>query len=511
MKFKGILYWIAATAFSTTNGHAEKQAAPPNVLLIVADDLGIGDVGCYGSEKVATPNIDRLATQGVRALDAHSTAAVCTPSRYGMLTGQYYYGAWHGELLVKPGQLTIASVLHGHGYATGYFGKWHLGWGRNTDRKDRADIDWNHKLPAGVLECGFDYFFGTPFTHNEPPFVFVRNRRVVGLDPSDPLVVVPQKEAKAMGLPNWGWGSSTGAAKAHAARPDARIDLIVTQETRDWIRAHCKQPFFAQLSLAAPHVPVDPARAFRGKSGIGLYGDFVEEMDWCVGQVLKTLDECGVADNTLVIFASDNGAVVAREALKHGHHSNLDWLGQKTDAWEGGVREPFIARWPGKVPVGATTSAMVSLIDLCKTVWAVAGVAAPEGSAKDSLNELPVLLHPASGSVRHEFMQLGLSGYALRSGDWVYLPYQGSGGLTTNPDVKWLLHLGDLGETNSDCDAAGWVKADAPGEQLYNLKTDPTESRNVIKEHPEKAQKMAEELKKLKRMIQVRANGKPGY
>ena len=466
-----------------------------NVVLIVADDLGIGDVGCYGSGKISTPNIDRLASQGLRALDAHATAAVCTPSRYAMLTGRYYWSGWNGELLIKPGQPTVASVLHSNGYATGYFGKWHLGWGENgPERKHRADIDWNNDLPAGVLECGFDFFFGTPFTHNEPPSVFVLNRKVVGLEPNDPLVVLPP-DSKNM------FGSSTGAKKAHEMRLDSRIDLMVTKQAQQWITAHSVAPFFINVALAAPHVPIDPAKEFIGQTGAGLYGDFVHEMDWCVGQILQTLESCGVADRTIVIFTSDNGAMMYKDMIAQGHRSNLNWLGQKTDAWEGGVRIPFIVRWPGRVSAGVTTDAMISLADISKTVWEAVGVPAPEGSAKDSLSQLSVWCDPQAKPVRTEMLYLGTGGLALRSGDWVYIPRRGSCGVTTDPNQSWGLHLSDIGETNSDYDAQNGLKPGAPEQQLYNLRNDPSETRNVIREYPEKAAELAVRMKQLERTL----------
>ena len=498
---KTVAKTFALTALWGTGLHAS-VAEKPNVILIIADDLGVGDVGCYGAEKIATPNIDRMASGGVRALDARAPAAVCTPTRYAMMTGQYYHGDWKGELLVRPGQPTIASVLRNHGYATGCFGKWHLGWGRDKNRRFRADIDWNQPLPEGVLECGFDRYFGTPFSHNEPPFVFVRNREVVGADPDDPLTIDP---------PDKGHGKSRGGTKAHEARPDSRIDLVVTKEAQDWIRENHSRPFFMHLALVAPHVPLDVAEEFRGKSGAGVYGDFVQQMDWCVGEILRTLDECGIAENTLVIFSSDNGAVLHRAVVDAEHRSNLNWLGQKTDAWEGGVRVPFIARWPGRIPAGTTSGALVSLVDLCATTWAAAGVPVPERAAKDSINQLPVLLSPDAEPIRTEAMMLGTGGYAFRSGDWVYLPYQGSGGLTTNFEQPTWLRLGDLGRVNSDCDAAGRVKPDAPQAQLYDLKTDPAQSRNIFKDHPEKARQMAAQLDQLKRRLDARRNEQPGY
>ena len=474
---------FAAVGLVSVAGALAQQK--PNVVLIMADDLGTGDVGCYGSEKIKTPNIDRLAAQGMRFTDAHSTGAVCTPSRYAVLSGRYYWGGWNGELLMRDEWTLLPEALRDNGYATGYFGKWHLGWGEDFEgRKHRSDIDWNSTLPAGVLECGFDFYFGTPFTHNESPSLFVLNRKVIGLDPNDPISIIGPKEPG--GAP---FGKSIGGKKAHEARPEDRVDLMVTHQAKKWIKQNSDKPFFANVALVAPHVPLSPGKEFLGKSGLGVYGDFVEQMDWCVGQILQTLEECGVADNTIVIFTSDNGAVVHIEPLGQGHRSNLDWLGQKTDVWEGGVRVPFVVRWPGKVKAGTTCDALLSLADISKTVWEAAGVSPANDTALNSVSQLPLWLDPDAKPVRTEMMHLGF-GYALRSGDWVYIPRQGSCGVTTQ-FPSWGLRLPEMGQTNSDVDETGRLKADAPETQLYNLKTDPSQTRNVINEYPEKATEMA--------------------
>jgi arylsulfatase A-like enzyme len=481
---------------------AETKTAQPNVLLIIADDLGVGDVGCYGSKWIRTPNIDRLAEQGIRATDAHATASVCTPSRYSILTGRYYHRYpydWNGESLVETDRPTLASVFRDNGYATAYFGKVHTGWGdRSPERKHRQDIDWNSELKPGVLEMGFDKYFGTPFTPNEPPFVFVEDRHVVGLDPADPLKIVPQKEAKAMGLPNWGWGASIGAEKAHEARPVDRIDPIVTQKAIGFIKANGrKKPFFMNLALVEPHVPIAPAKEFKGKTKLGWYGDVVEEMDWCVGQVLQTLEDEGLADNTIVIFTSDNGAIYHKEYLAKGQNSNLDFLGQKTDAWEGGVRVPFIVRWPGKVPAGSTVDLLISLMDIPQTVWAAAGITPPEGAAPDAINQLDLLTGKTDKPLRDELYMIGIAGQALRSGDWVYIPQPGSCGVTTDPRMSWAVQLVALGRKNSDYNEEGKLKPDAPKEQLYNLRTDPNQATNVICQFPEKAAELAARFKEV--------------
>ena len=465
----------------------------PNVILIVADDLGIGDVGCYGSQKIKTPNIDQLAAEGMRFTDAHATAAVCTPSRYAMLSGRYYWGPWNGELLLRDEWTLLPEAMRNNGYATGYFGKWHLGWGENFEgRAHRSDIDWNQPLPAGVRECGFDFYFGTPFSHNESPSVFVLNNKVLGADPDDPLSIIGPKEPG--GAP---YGKSIGGKKAHEARPEHRIDLMVTHQAKKWIRENSDKPFFMNVAFVAPHVPLSPGREFQGKSDLGVYGDFVQQMDWCVGQIFQTLEECGVADNTIIMLTSDNGAVVHREPIKQGHRSNRDWLGQKTDAWEGGVRVPFIVRWPGNVKAGTTSDALFSLIDISKTIWDAVDITPLNDTALNSVSQLPVWLNPNAKPVRTDMIHLGIFGYALRSGDWVYMPYKGSGGVSTQFEMPGWLRLPEIGQANSDIDETGHIQADASDTQLYNLKTDPSQTRNVISEHPEKAAELAARFKVL--------------
>jgi arylsulfatase A len=503
------------------------DVAPPqlNVILIIADDLGVGDVGCYGAELIRTPNLDGLAEQGARALDAHATASVCTPSRYSILAGRYYHRyprGWNGEALVEADRPTIASVFRDHGYTTAYFGKVHTGWGEpREDRKHRQDIDWNSELPRGVLEMGFDTYFGTPFSHNEPPFVFAEDRHVLGLDPADPIVIIPKTATKK----GWGWGISTGGQAAHDARPEDQVDLIVTQKAVDFIDATAgapstlrqaqglktgsglRKPFFINLALVAPHVPLSPAKQFLGRSQLaksggpdwhgGKYGDFVEQMDWCVGRVLEALVRNNLSDNTLVIFTSDNGAIYHPHPYEQGHRSNLDWLGQKTDAWEGGLRVPFIVRWPGQIPAGTTIEPLISLMDISKTAWAAAGITPPQGASEDALNQLDVMTGKTSTAIRSELHMIGITGQALRSGDWVYMPQSGSLGVTTNPAHSWAMQFEELGLVNSDFDEQGRLKADAPKAQLYNLRTDPRQAENVVLKYPEKAQALAARLKEI--------------
>lgn len=493
MKFKLLLFWMLAGCTSISLAQKNGQ---PNVILIVADDLGIGDLSCYGSKWLKTPNIDRLAREGLLANDANSTSAVCTPSRYAMLSGRYYHRyprSWNGEALIEVDRPTVASVLREHGYATAYFGKVHTGWGEPSEgRKHRQDIDWNQSLPRGVLEMGFDTYFGTPFSHNEPPYVFVEDRRVVGLDPDDPLKIAVQKEAKAMGLENWGWGASYGAQEAHAARPVKEIDRIVTDRAIAYIEQMAgKQAFFMNLAYVAPHVPTYPSEAFRGTSRLGWYGDCVEQMDWYVGRLLQALETQGILDETLIIFTSDNGAIFHWEYQEQGQASNLGLLGQKTDVWQGGVRVPFLMRWPQHIPAGTVFEPLIGLVDIPNTVWAAAGVTAPAGAAPDGLNQFELLSGQTFDPVRDELFLTGITGQGLRSGDWVYIPHQGSCGISTLESATWALQINEIGQENSDYNAAGKPIDGAPEHQLYNLRLDPAQSTNLVREHPEVAARLA--------------------
>jgi arylsulfatase A-like enzyme len=477
-------------------GGTEKQVVTsrPNLLFILADDLGYGDLGCYGATKIKTPNIDQLAKQGVRFTDAHAPAAVCQPSRYAILSGNYFMRAkrqGNQTLYFHEGQVTLPSLLKSAGYRTAAIGKWHLGFGRGQEP------DYNKELKPGPLEIGFDSYFGCPRTHNEPPFVFVENHRMVGADPADPIRIIDAKDTKK----GWGHGISEGAAAAHAARPEDRVDLIFADKAVEFLGRKSDAPFFMYLAFVAPHVPISPAPEFKGTSQAGTYGDFVQQLDACVGRVLEALKASGQADNTLVIFASDNGGLMIGNALvANGHRANGALLGQKTDAWEGGHRIPFIARWPGRIPEGTKSDALLCLTDVMATLVGAAGVSVPAGAAPDSINQLPVLTDPLHASpVRTEALAQGTGGYSLRQGEWVFLPKQGSCGMTVQSPLgaPWGLPYAKMGVTNSDITVEGKVKADAPPVQLYRLSSDPRQQVNLAVQEPQRASEMRKRLEEL--------------
>jgi arylsulfatase A len=487
MKIKTTLTATAAALFLASAAGAGD--ARPNIVIILADDLGYGDVGCYGATKIPTPNIDRLAREGMRFTDAHAPSAVCQPSRYALLSGRYYWRSTPNpgySYYFDEGEVLLPQVLRDAGYETAGFGKWHLGFG------SPRPADFNGVLSPGTSEAGFDYYFGTPRSNNEPPFVFFENDRVYRHDREDPIRIVSQEERPH----RYGWGSSEGGAAAHAARPEDEIDLIVARRAAEFIAGQSPdKPFFMYIPFVAPHFPITPHADFRGASEAADYGDFIVELDHCVGLVLDALDAKGVADNTLVLFTSDNGAVNTREPLAAGHRPNGDLLGQKTDAWEGGHRVPFLARWPGRIEAGSESGALLGLEDLMATSLAAAGVSLPEGAGPDSINQLPVLEGKSNG-VRDEMVHQGVLGFALRQGPWVYLPSQGSQGFTAS-DQPFGVPFKQMGFRNNFLDEDGIPGPDTPEAQLYRVDKDISQEKNLVLEHPEVAGRMAARLEEI--------------
>ncbi len=493
---------ITTLLLSPLAGLAAAEPSKPNLVLIFADDLGYGDVGCYGATKVKTPNIDRLASEGRRFTDAHSASAVCTPSRYALLTGEYPFrkDLWGpvmnpSPLVVDPARTTVASLLKRQGYATACFGKWHLGFGR------QPKPDWNADLKPGPLELGFDHYFGIPVVSSHPPFVWVQDHRVVGLEATDPLVyggkAVTQAFPEKMLAP-----AMSGAKAAHALYRDEEVGATLTEKATAWMRGHTDKPFFVYFSTPHIHHPFTPGPKFKGSSQAGIYGDFIQEFDWMVGEVLRTLDELKLRDNTLVILTSDNGGMLnigGQAAWKLGHRLNGDLLGFKFDAWEGGHRVPFIARWPGKIEAGSTSAQLICHVDLLATFAALTGATLTAADGPDSINILPVWLGNPAHPIR---TQLVLAPHkeknlTLREGRWLYIGAQGGGGFTGKKPGDHALGgpaaLKHTGEKNSDI-ANGKLKADAPAAQLYDLEADRSQSRNIIREHPEQAALMAKHL-----------------
>lgn len=477
-------------------------AQTPNVIIINVDDLGYGDAGCYGATHVKTPNIDRLAREGRMFMDAHAASAVCSPSRYALITGQYpsrkeYWAPvfLRQPLMVDTAQLTIADVMKDAGYTTAIVGKWHLGFGHERP------VNWNKELKPGPLELGFDYYFGVPVLNSHPPFFYVENHKVVGWTEEDTLVY--GKRANTEEFPEkMDLDAIGGADSAHGLYKDRMVGTTMKDKAVQWIRQNKEKPFFLYYATTNIHHPFTPAERFVGTSSAGRYGDFIHELDWLVGEVLNTLDEEGLKENTLVIFTSDNGGMLnqgGQDALRAGHKANGKLLGFKFDAWEGGHRVPFIARWPGKIPEGSRSDELISNVDLLATMAALVGRELKQGEGPDSYNVLPALTGSPEKPIRDVLVisPVRKDNLAIRKGKWMYISAQNAGGFSATK-------VGDHGlggaaampftkQENSDVEN-GKIKEGAAPAQLYDLEADPYEKKNVYYDHPEIAAEMKSTL-----------------
>jgi arylsulfatase A-like enzyme len=451
-----------------------------NIVLILADDLGYGDVRALNPEgKLLTPHLDRLAGQGMIFRDAHSSSSVCTPTRYSLLTGRYNWRSrlkngvlWgYSRRLIEPERMTVASMLGRHGYHTACVGKWHLGmdWPLKTggfaaDERDAWNVDYAKPIPNGPTTVGFDEFYGISASLDMPPYVYIEQDRSVG---------IPTVE-KAF------------HRKGPAHEDFEAIDVLptLTEKAVDYIHRrapHAKQgtPFFLYFALTAPHTPILPTGDWQGKSTINAYGDFVMQVDAAVGQVLDALERNGLAQETLVIFTSDNGCSPAAnfaELAAHGHHPSYQFRGHKADIFEGGHRIPLIVRWPGKVRAGATSDQLTCLVDFFATCADLIGAALPNDAAEDSVSILPALLETAEGPLRETVVHHSVQGkFAIREGHWKLCLCPGSGG--------WS-------DPRPESEAARLL----PPVQLYRLEADIGERQNLRGEYPEVVKRLRERL-----------------
>ena len=475
---------------------AESRSDRPNIVLILADDMGWGDPQCYNAgSKIPTPGIDRIASEGMKFTDAHTPSAVCTPTRYGLLTGRY---CWRTRLkssvldgfsppLIEPDRVTIASFLKRHGYATACIGKWHLGmqWTRqdgSLETEDREDkfrsgdnIDFSKRLTRGPQSVGFDHFFGISASLDMPPYCWIVDDRCSPI----PRSSVPT--AKDTIFLNQSGGVADAEFKIDGVLP--RLQEHATEWIRKHHHDHPDQPFFLYLPLNSPHLPVAPSGPFKGTSQAGSYGDFVVQTDACVGSVLDTLAGIGQDENTLLIFTSDNGGLwhawdpVEADDLAHykptrratytrgfGHQSNAHLRGTKADIWEGGHRVPLLARLPQRIPAGRTCEQLVELNDVIATIASCIGEPLPAGAAEDSHDLMP-LLEGNDKPVRDYAIHHSLRGeFAIRMGNWKLMPHRGSGGFSTPRKIT--------------------PAARQPAGQLFDLSADPSETRNVWMENP---------------------------
>jgi len=499
---------VASLAFMTIfTGMAGET---PNVVFILVDDLGYGDVGCYGATKLKTPNIDKLANEGKLFTDAHSASAVCTPSRYALLTGQYPHLAGNGKgiwnpldvssgLIIDTTRLTIADVFKRKGYATAAIGKWHLGFKTGTN-------DWQEPLRPGPQDLGFDYYFGIPVVSSAPPYVYVENDHIFGGEPSDPLVYVgkghddevtpitPIPDEASQRTPNL----FKGAVEAHKRFNPYTMGAVLTEKSVDWITANKQKPFFLYLATPLIHHPFTPGKQFQGSSQCGLYGDYIQELDWMVGEITKCLKVNGLSNNTLVIFTSDNGGMFntgAQDAFKAGHQINGDLLGFKFGVWEGGQRIPFIAKWPGKIKAGSKSGQLICLVDMLASFAALTGQDISKAELANSVNILPALLGEPVSPLRDELVLAphDPSNFSLRKGKWMYIPARGSGGFSgSKPGVHGFGGPAAATYThhpNSDIEN-GKIKADAPPAQLYDLEKDVNQTVNLYNQYPEVVKEM---------------------
>ncbi len=433
----------------------------PNIVYILADDLGWGDLGCYNaSSAVPTPNMDRLAGQGVRFTDMHSPSAVCTPTRYGIMTGRY---CWRSSLkkgvlwgyspnLIEPGRLTVPSMLKRAGYQTAGIGKWHLGLG------DKEKTDYSKPFSPSPIDHGFDSYFGIPASLDMDPYLYIQNDRAIEL---------PTAHIAGFNSPRgvfWREGAMSPSFKHDEVHP------TLTRKAVEFIRSreeHHSNPFFLYLPLAAPHTPWLPTGGFRGRSKAGDYGDFVTQVDDTVGQVMRALEEKGLASNTLLIMTSDNGADWKLEdKARYAHLANSTWRGEKADAWDGGHRIPFIASWPGQIRPGTVSGQLGCLTDLMATTAAITGQTLPAGAGEDSYNLLPALLGRAQAPIRDAIVHHSVEGvFAIRQGNWKLILGLGSGGFS--PPVRVEQAVG------------------GPAGQLYDLAADPAENHNLYQKRPD--------------------------
>lgn len=500
---KNLFCSLVITCFWLT-AYAQQK---PNIVLIYADDLGYGDVSCYGATKIKTPNIDRVAAEGLRCGNAHASSATCTPSRFSLLTGQYAWrksgtGIAPGDaaLLIPTDRITLPGMLQRAGYKTGVVGKWHLGLG------PKGGPAWNEDIKPGPLEIGFNYSFLLPATGDRVPCVYVENHRIVGLNPNDPVQVSystpigneptgkDHPELLKMkyshghdqtiinGVSRIGYMSGGKSARWI----DEEMADVLTGKVKQFIQNNQKNPFFLYFSTHDIHVPRMPHSRFVGKSGMGPRGDAILQLDWCVGEVMKTLDQLGLKNNTLVIISSDNGPVVddgyQDEAVtKLGGHTPAGPLrGGKYSAFDAGTRVPFIVRWPGKVKQGKS-DALLSQVDLLASLAALTGQKLATDEATDSFNTIDALLGKDPKGREYVIEHALNNTLSIIKGSWKYIEPSNGPAIQKATNTE----LGNL-----------------PRPQLYDLKADLGETKNVAEQNPQVVQELTSLLQTVREKSQ---------
>ncbi|MEP4889927.1 MAG: arylsulfatase [Aliiglaciecola sp.] len=489
------------TACSQDKNATEEQpiADPlPNIVILYADDLGAGDLGSFNQRsKIPTPNLDELANQGLSFTDAHTSSGICSPSRYALLTGQYHWRKFHdivkafGDSVFDPEQLTLPEMLQQKGYTTGAIGKWHLGWDWNSIRKadapsdgvKPADFDWNKAIENGPTAHGFDYYFGDNVI-NFPPYVWIENDRVTKVP--DTMVdgtLWKNKEGKMRyreGPMVTGWNPYDNIPTT----TQKGIEFITEKSKHD-------QPFFLYFAYPSPHAPIIPNDEFDNTSRAGPYGDLIVETDDSIGKLLDTIDKAGIADNTLIIFSSDNGpenyAYLRDE--KFDHWSSYPFRGLKRDTYEGGHRVPMIVRWPNRVKANSKTDELVSQTDIMATIAEIVGFNLPDNAAQDSFNLMKLWTGQTSVSPRGTMVHNTTAGkFAIRKDKWTLIDASSgnqNGNLARFNYANWQRKYGYQTDDNKKG-------------QLFDMQKDPEQRFNLIDAHPDKALQLREELEKIK-------------
>jgi arylsulfatase A-like enzyme len=490
---------IALLVFQMSSTEIQAQkTTKPNIIYILADDLGYGDLAVYNKgSKIATPNLDKLASQGMRFTDAHSTSGVCTPTRYSVMTGRYPWrsklpvGVMHGynRPLIENDRATVASMLKKNGYNTGVVGKWHLGLGWAikpeyatklndpfygvTAEMDSTEIDFNKDFTSGPNSVGFDYSYVLPASLDMQPYCYIENHKFV-----EPLTTrtVGRKPEADYARAFWREGKMSTNFDFYNVVP-----TFMDKATQFIKKQSASKPFFLYLPVPAPHTPWVPSAEFSGKSSIGEYGDFVMQLDAAVGKLLATLDSMDMTKNTMIVFTSDNGPYWRDNYIKkYEHKASGELRGMKGDAFEAGHRVPFIVRWPAAIKAGTVSNATTTLANLMATCADMVGENSPAFKTEDSYSLLPVLTGKTNTVTNQPaVVHISSIGYmVIRQGDWKLIQGLGSGGFTLPKEVK---------------PAPG----EAPG-QLYNLAEDPHEDNNVYDKYPEKVKALTEMLNNIK-------------
>jgi arylsulfatase A len=484
-----------------------QAAKRPNVLIIYADDLGFGDLQCYNPDsKIPTPNLDTLASAGMKFTDGHSSSGICTPSRYSILTGRYHWRKFHGivqafgKSAFSAERLTLPEMLKAKGYNTAAIGKWHLGWDWSAIRQEDAvfrvqdrtlekkkplkfygpeAFDWDKAIPDGPLAHGFDYYFGDTVI-NFPPYCWIENDMVV----KAPDTIMDTSKWKPIKEGRWecrpGPMCSNWDPYENIPETTRRGVAYIKQQ------AKTEEPFFLYFAYPAPHAPIIPNDQFEGKSKAGPYGDFVFETDDSIGQLLQALDDSDQRENTLIVFSADNGPehYAYERSEKYDHWSSYPLRGLKRDTYDGGHRVPYIISWPGKVAKGSVSHELVSQIDVMATLASVVAYQLPADQAEDSYDLLPLITGKTEKSPRNVHIHnTSVGKYAIRSGDWTLI------------DSK----TGYVSPKNSDWEEKyGYTRDDLKTGQLFNMKKDPSQKMNLIDKYPEKAAQLKDQINKIR-------------